>query len=359
MSRYHRLRVAAVQRETPECVTIRLEIPGELRDTFRFRPGQYLNIRALVDGEELRKSYSICSDPDDADLTVAVKWVYKGKFSTYANQQLQAGDFLEATAPEGKFTLPEALSDEASLVFFAAGSGITPVISIIRYFLRTHPSGQVILFYSNKTSDSIIFRDELEAMKNRYLTRFSIYPVMTREITGVDLLSGRIDRDKCSVFARHFFEPAEVDGCYICGPELMIEDVRGALTGLGMKDEQIRFELFGTHRHPLSDRPAEQPQFEGEDTLSKVTIRIDGHEADFLIPYHGRPILDIAREAGLDIPYSCKGGVCSTCRAQVVMGQVHMDIQYGLEPDEVDAGQVLTCQSHPRSEKLVLDYDIL
>lgn len=359
MSRYHRLRISEVRRETPECVSLRLEIPPALRDTFRFKPGQYLNVRAVIDGEELRKSYSICSDPDDPRLAVAVKWVYHGKFSTYANHHLKAGDDLEVMPPEGKFILPENLPEEATIVFFAAGSGITPVISILRHFLRIRPRGQAILFYSNKTSDAVIFRDELEALKNRYMTRFSMYPVMTREVTGVDLLSGRIDKAKCEIFATRLFDCREVDVCFVCGPELMIEDVRSALTSMGMPAEKIRFELFGANRYPATERPVVAPAFTGADTLSKVTIRIDGHEADFMIPYHGQPILDIARDAGLDIPYSCKGGVCSTCRAQVVMGAVHMDIQYGLEPDEVDAGHVLTCQAHPRSEKLVLDFDIL
>jgi ring-1,2-phenylacetyl-CoA epoxidase subunit PaaE len=357
MSKYHSLRIAGIRRETPECVSVHLEVPHHLQEMFRFKPGQYLNVRAVVDGEELRKSYSICSDPGDPELAVAVKWVYNGKFSTFANHRLQPGDHLEVMPPEGKFTLPDDLPDDATVVFFAAGSGITPIISMLRHFLETRPHGSAILFYSNKTSDSIIFRDELEALKNKHMTRFSMYPVMTREVTGVDLLSGRIDKAKCEVFARHLFDVREVNACFICGPELMIEDVSAALTEMGMNPAHIKFELFGTTRYPVTERPADVVT--ADDTLSKVTIRIDGHEADFTIPYNGRAILDIARDSGLDIPYSCKGGVCSTCRAQVVMGAVHMDIQYGLEPDEVDAGHVLTCQAHPRSEKLVLDFDIL
>ncbi len=250
------------------------------------------------------------------------------------------------------------LPEDALLLFFAAGSGITPVYSLIRSFLENYPKGQAKLFYNNKTSDNIIFRDQLEGLKNQYMDRFSIYHLLTREITGSDLISGRIDAEKCAAFDQHLFDIREVTATYICGPEHMILNLKEGLKNLGLKEEQIRFELFGTA--PIVEFKDKKITTinAGDDRVSKVTVRADGHETDFQIRYHGQAVLDVALNAGFDLPYSCKGGVCSTCKALVVEGKVHMDIHYGLEPDEIDAGYVLTCQSHPRSERLILDYDI-
>ena len=359
MSRYHPLSIARIQPETPECVSIWLEVPDDLKDQFAFKPGQHLNCRAIIDGEEIRRSYSICSVPEDPYLVVAAKLVYGGKMSTYVNKHLKAGDTFEVTPPEGKFTLPDNLPEDAMLLFFAAGSGITPVMSLISHFLSHWPKGQAVLFYSNKTSDSIIFRDELEALKNQHMMRFTIYHVLTREVTGTELLSGRINHEKCVVFAKHFFDPAEVHTAYICGPEHLIHEVRGSLKELGLDDHQIRFELFGTAGIPATPQTETRKVSHSEDKTSRVTIRLDGHETDLQVHFAGEAILDAAMRTGLDMPYSCKGGVCSTCKAQVVEGKVFMDVHYGLEPDEIDAGIILTCQSHPRSERLILDYDIL
>ncbi len=359
MSRYQSLRVARVQKETNDCVSVWLEVPEDMKAQFAYKPGQYLSCRAIIDGEEVRRSYSICSVPSDPDLVIAAKRVPGGKMSTYINRELKAGDTFEVTPPEGKFTLPADLPDNATLLFFAAGSGITPIISLIRHFLETTREGQATLFYTNKTSDSIIFRDQLEALKNEHMMRFTLYHVLTREVTGTEIFSGRINAEKCAIFAKHFFNPSETHTCYTCGPELHIQELTAALKDLGMKDEQLKFELFGTTNSHVRHIEEEKVVLEGEDKLSRVTVRIDGHEADLQINYLGNNVLDTAINAGMDIPYSCKGGVCSTCKAQVVEGEVYMDVHYGLEPDEIDAGIVLTCQSHPRSERLILDYDIL
>lgn len=358
MSRYFPLKVAKVQPETAESVSVWLEVPADLKDKFTFKPGQYLNCRAFFDGEEIRKSYSICSLPDEEYLVIAVKLVYGGKFSTYVNTELKPGHVFEVTMPEGKFTLPEKLPEDAVILFFAAGSGITPVMSLVRYFLIHYPQGQAILFYTNKSSDSIIFREQLEGLKNQYMTRFSVFHILTREVTAIEILSGRIDSEKCKDFGKHFFDIKEVSASFICGPELMIHDLKDGLHEMGLKPEQIKFELFGSGPYKRIEKEDER-LIVGEDKVSKVTIRFDGHETDFQIGYRDKAVLDVAMQAGLDLPYSCKGGVCSTCRALVVEGKVHMDIQYGLEPDEIDAGYVLTCQSHPRTERLILDYDIL
>jgi len=359
MSRFFPLRIARIQAETQECVSVWLEVPPELRKQFKFRPGQHLPCRAFFDGEEIRKSYSICSVPEDPYLVIAVKEVYRGLFSTYVNQKLKPGDHFEVMPPVGHFTLPENLQQDAELIFFAAGSGITPTISLIKYFLASYPKGQAALFYNNKTSDSIIFRDQLECLKNLYMDRFSIYHLLTREISGSDLLSGRIDAEKCNAFAKHFFDIKEVDAVFICGPEHMILNLKDGLQELGLKEDQIRFELFGTAPVFEFKNRKVQPINAGDDRVSKVTLRIEGHEMDLEIRYHGEAVLDAALHSGFELPYSCKGGVCSTCKALVVEGKVHMDIHYGLEADEIDAGYVLTCQSHPRTERLILDYDIL
>ncbi|MFZ1677422.1 MAG: 2Fe-2S iron-sulfur cluster-binding protein [Saprospiraceae bacterium] len=358
MSRYFPLKINHIERETPECVSVWLDVPENLKEEFYYKSGQYLPCRATINGEEIRKSYSICSVPDDPNLVIAVKEVYGGRFSTYVNQKLKPGDQFEVMTPEGKFTLPENLKEDAELIFFAAGSGITPVISLIKNFLIHYSKGQAKLFYNNKTSDTIIFKDELEGLKNVYMNRFSVYHLLTREITGSDLLSGRIDAEKCIAFSKHLFDVKEVDAVFICGPEHMILNLKDGLIKMGLKEEQIRFELFGTAPVVEFQDKKIKPVDIGDDRVSKVTYRIDGHETDLQVRYHGDVILDAALQSGLDLPYSCKGGVCSTCKALVVEGKVHMDIHYGLEPDEIDAGYVLTCQSHPRSERLILDYDI-
>ncbi len=358
MSRYFPLKISRIERETPESVSVWLDVPEELKEKFIYRSGQYLPCRAVIDGEEIRKSYSICSMPSESNLVIAVKEVYGGRFSTFVNQHLKAGDTFEVMPPEGKFTLPATLKPDASLLFFAAGSGITPIISLIKHFLSTYPKGQAKLFYNNKTSDTIIFKDELESLKNIYMDRFSVYHLLTREISGSELLTGRIDAEKCIAFAKHLFDVREADAIYICGPEHMILNLKDGFLKLGLKEEQIRFELFGTAPVvEFKDKKVQKIEA-GDDRVSKVTYRMDGHEVDLEVKYHGQDVLDVALNSGFELPYSCKGGVCSTCKALVVEGKVHMDIHYGLEPDEIDAGYVLTCQSHPRSERLILDYDI-
>ncbi len=358
MSRFYPLKIAKIQRETPESVSVWLEVPPALQDVFKFVPGQHLPCRAIIDSEEIRKSYSICSVPAEGHLVIAVKEVYGGIFSTYVNRTLKAGDVFEVMTPVGHFTLPENLPQDAEVIFVAAGSGITPTISLIKHFLANYPKGQATLFYNNKTSDTIIFKDQLDGLKNSHMDRFSVYHLLTREISDSDLLSGRIDSEKFIAFAKHFFDVREIDDVFICGPEHMILNLKDGFQHLGLKEEQIHFELFGTAPViEFKDRKV-RPVEAGDDRVSRVTFRIDGHETDLQIPYHGIAVLDNALQSGIELPYSCKGGVCSTCKALVVEGKVHMDIHYGLEADEIDAGYVLTCQSHPRTERLILDYDI-
>ncbi|HLF65019.1 MAG TPA: 2Fe-2S iron-sulfur cluster-binding protein [Saprospiraceae bacterium] len=359
MSRYHSLAITEVRRETSDAVSILLQVPDYLKDEFQFQAGQFVNVRVILHGEEVRRSYSICSTPMSGALRVAVKKVSGGKFSTYASDVLKPGDMLEVMPPEGKFTVRHEDENGNTYVFFAAGSGITPVISLIKTILQTMPGMQVVLFYGNRTIDSIIFREELDALKNLHLGRFELHHILSGEKQEVPLFNGRIDEDKCKTFAKVFFQIASVRRFFICGPELMNFSLRNSLIELGVDEKHIAIELFTTpgdkNLSPihLTHKVAIDPKKE-----CHVTVRIDGDTTEFSLAYGGQSILDAATAAGVDVPFSCKGGVCCTCKAMLLDGEVDMDVVYGLEPDEVEDGFILTCQSHPRSEIVLVDYDI-
>ena len=350
--KYYSLRVREVRRETPDAVSIAFDLPNELRDTFAFTQGQYLAIRTLIDGEDIRRSYSICAGADDGELRIAVKQVPGGRFSTFANERLKAGDTLDVMPPQGRFFTPLDAANKKLYVAFAAGSGITPVLSIIKTTLRREPLSSFVLFYGNRNFDHIIFREELETLKSLYPLRLSVHHVLSRESLGADLFYGRINADKCDAYCRLLFQPLEVDHYFLCGPEEMIFEVKDALMRHGVSEGRILFELFTT---PGVSRPAPAPAAEGSDAA--ITVKIDGMTFDFALPTDGSTLLDAAMRAGADLPFSCKGGVCSTCKARVLEGEVAMDVNYGLEPDEIAAGYVLTCQAHPRSERLVISFD--
>jgi ring-1,2-phenylacetyl-CoA epoxidase subunit PaaE len=347
-----------VRRETLSAVSLRFDIPAALHDDFRFQSGQFLNVRAVIDGEEVRRSYSLCSTPHSGEWRIAVKKEPGGKFSAYANDVLVAGDTLELMPPDGRFVLHPDDGD-GLFVFFAAGSGITPVLSLVTTILQTRPQSRVVLFYGNRTVDSIIFREALDALKNLFLDRFELHHILSAEQQEAPLFNGRIDADKCTAFARVFFDPAAVRRFFLCGPEQMIFTVRDSLLALGVDDRRISYELFTTPgsmehaRIKLTHVPMVDPQ-----KTCHVTIRLDGDTTEFSLAYGGQSILDAAAAAGRDVPYSCKGGVCCTCKAMLLEGEVDMDVVYGLEPDEVEDGFILTCQAHPRSETVLVDYDI-
>lgn len=315
-------------------------------------------MRIILDGEEVRRSYSICSTPMSGELRIAVKKVPGGKFSTYANDVLAPGDAIEIMPPEGKFVLKQE-HDGDTYIFLAAGSGITPVISLIKTILQTMPEKQVILFYGNRTIDSIIFREELDALKNMYLDRFELHHVLSREQQSAPLFNGHLDAEKCRVFARAFFQIASVHRFFICGPEVMIFALRDCLIELGVQERNIAIELFTTPGDKNLS-PIHLTQHVVIDPMKEchVTVRLDGDTTEFSLAYGGQSILDAAAAAGIDVPFSCKGGVCCTCKAMLLEGEVDMDVVYGLEPDEIEDGFVLTCQSHPRSETVLVDYDI-
>lgn len=352
---FYTLTLREIRRETPECVSLLFDVPESLSDAFRFIPGQYLTLRTTLDGQDVRRSYSICSAPHEGALRVAVKHLEGGLFSTYANQQLRVGDSLEVMPPQGRFVVPGDRLNNGLFVAFVAGSGITPVISMIKSVLQDTPGARFVLFYGNKGFDHIIFRDTLEILKNAFPDRLSVHHIFSRESMSNDLFQGHIDAEKCRSFARHFFRPTEVDTFFLCGPEEMVLDLKVALGEMEVAPERVKMELFttsGSAQRSAAPRQSGVPAME-----ASVTVIQDGVPLEFRLPSDGSVLLDAAMRAGADLPFSCKGGVCSTCKAKVLQGEVSMDINYGLEPDEVAAGYILTCQAHPKTEKVVISFD--
>ena len=355
MAKFHALRIAEVRPETDHCVSLSLEVPAELRGAFAYRAGQYLTLRARIDGEEVRRSYSLCSAPHEGEWRVAIKRVPGGAFSTYANERLRAGDTLEAMPPMGSFAAPE--EPVRHVVGFAAGSGITPVFGIAKSVLASSPTAAFTLFYGNRSGRDIIFQEAIEALKNRYLTRFRVFHVLSREHLGADLFHGRIDGAKCAAFAKTLFDPAAVDHAYLCGPEPMIRAVSESLAGAGLARERIHFELFGAPKPALSRAQVVAPARRQAD-LSRVAITFEDKTTTIDMLDDGSHLLEAALSYGLDLPYACKGGVCSTCKCKVLEGEVLMAVNYALEPDEVAAGFVLSCQAHPVSEAVAVTFDV-
>lgn len=356
---FHPLKVSEVRRETPDSVSVAFDIPPELTDSFRFTQGQSITVRATLNGEEVRRNYSICSSPFDNELRIAVKQVPSGKFSTFANQSLKKGDVLELLPPTGKFFTVLDPGIKKNYVAFAAGSGITPVLSIIKTTLITEPASTFLLVYGNKQRKSILFREELEALKNIYLDRFQIIHVLSRERTESALHAGRIDTEKCIMISDKIVNLATIDEFFICGPAAMIDCVKNFLDSKGVDRKKIHFELFNAPQK-LKDidekKLAESKQY--ANARAKISIQLDGMVSQFELDFNGETILNAAMKQGIDLPFACKGGMCCTCRAKLESGEVDMDHNYALEHEEVEAGFILTCQSHPRSETLYVNFDV-
>lgn len=356
--KFYPLKVKEVRPETADCVSVALEVPEELQELFRFAPGQYLTFRKHVADAELRRSYSICVAPHDGELRVAVKKVSGGKFSSYANADLKAGEILDVMPPMGKFSPRESEKTHRNYLAFAAGSGITPVMSIMRSVLENEPASTFTLVYGNRNRNTIIFREAIEALKNKYMQRLRLYHVLSREHMDVPLFNGRIDAEKCAAFCNGLIDVSRIDEAFICGPEEMILGVREKLMELGMPQSQVHAELFSSPDQPRQKHQQWMKEHEEDQgPRSKVSITLDGTTFDIELAYNGESILDAALAAGADLPYACKGGVCCTCRAKVTEGAVDMEVNYALEPDEVAKGFVLTCQSHPKTERVVVDFD--
>lgn len=349
---FHKLTVKDIKQETPDCVSIAFDIPAELRKEFKFIQGQNITIKTKLD--ETRRSYSICSSPLENELRVAVKKVNNGIFSSFANDQLKEGDVLEVMSPTGTFYTEVKAKNKKEYVFFAAGSGITPVISIIKTILITEVKSKVTLIYGNRSHSSIIFNKELEALKATYPVKFTVFYVLSRENTGNAFNYGRIDVTKCYQLSEQV-NFNKVDDFFICGPEEMIFTVKDFLKGWGIESTKIHFELFTTptREHTHIYNAVQEVSEEG----SEITVLLDGRTFDFNLGYNDNTILEAALAEGADAPFACKGGVCCTCKAKLLEGEVEMESNYGLDKSEVKAGFILTCQSHPRSKKVVVDYD--
>ena len=350
--RFHHLAVRELRRETPGAVSLTFNVPPALAAAYAFEPGQYLTLRATINGEDLRRAYSICAGPGEA-LRVAVKQVDDGAFSTWVNATLKPGDEIEVMTPTGRFGLNGDFADGRVHVGFAAGSGITPLLSILRGVLTREPTSRFFLFYGSRSVEEILFRGELEELKDRYLGRLSLFHVLSRERQDVEVLNGRLDADKARLLLRTIIPAALIDHAFICGPEGMIGDLESALADLGVNPETIHVERFVSAH---GGRPKPAPPRADTSGVRQLSILVDGARRD--IPAaEGEAILDAALRAGLDLPFSCKGGMCCTCRAKIVEGAATMDVNYSLEPWEVAAGFVLTCQARPTTERVVVDFD--
>lgn len=357
MIHFHSLKVSNVQKETDDCVSIVFEVPQELKDSFSFRQGQSLTVRKVLGGEECRRTYSICSAPQDGIMRVAVKKVEGGVFSTWANEQLKPGDTLDVMPPVGKFYTELHPDQKKNYVAFAAGSGITPVLSIIKTTLLTEPKSSFTLVYGNRSKNSIIFKEELEALKDKFLERFRIYHILSRELSDAPINSGRIDVDKLELLTGRLINLSSTHEFFLCGPEEMIFCIKNYLEGKGVESQQIHFELFTIPGQKASTVDTSSTPVKEEGPMARVNVKLDGILFHFDLPYDSESILDAALKQGADLPYACKGGVCTTCKARLTEGEVSMDVNWGLEPDEVAEGFVLTCQSHPKSGVVTVDLD--
>lgn len=352
--RFHRLAVNDLRRESSDAVSLTFTIPNELSDDYRFAPGQYLTLRTTMDGEEVRRSYSICSGPDDGELRIAVKKVDGGAFSNWAADELKSGDEFDVMTPTGRFGVVQASSEARIYVGFAAGSGITPILSIIKGVLAREPDSRFFLFYGNRSTSGVLFCEELEELKDRFMQRFSLFHVISGEEQDIPILHGRIDGEKVRVLLRSLVPAASVDHVFICGPSGMSEDIEATCREIGIAEDRIHVERFVSE---FGGKPRAKKVVEtGAPPKAMASLIIDGKRREVPVA-EGEAILDAALRAGMDLPFACKGGMCSTCRAKLVEGKAEMEVNYSLEPWELKAGFILTCQARPCSEKVVVDYD--
>jgi ring-1,2-phenylacetyl-CoA epoxidase subunit PaaE len=350
--RFHTLSVSDIRRETDDAVSLAFAVPKGLHGAYLYTPGQYLTLRATIDGEDVRRSYSICSGLGDGELRVVIKRLAGGAFSGWASEQLRVGDTLSVMTPTGRFGVPVAPGSARTLVAFAAGSGITPVMAILKSVLRAE-TGRFFLFYGNRTAREIIFREQLADLKDRYLVRLSVFHVLSREQQDIAMLNGHLDAAKIALLMRSVVPVESIDRAFVCGPQPMIDGLEKTLVDLGIAPERVHIERFtpgiGGRPRPVIV-PAAAPQ------KAVATVISEGARFDFPVA-EGETIIDAAIRAGRSLPYSCKGGMCCTCRARLLEGRVQMIVNYSLQPWELNAGYVLTCQSYPVTERVVIDYD--
>jgi len=356
MAKFHSVKVLDSQKATKDCTVISLEIPKELQSEFQYKQGQHLTLRATIDGEEVRRSYSLCSSPIENQWQVAIKKISGGLFSTYANDSLKKGDTIDIMPPNGVFFKEIDPSKPKNYIVFAAGSGITPILSIIKTHLALEPKCTFQLFYLNRSVKSIIFKEEIELLKNKYFGRLEIFHFLTKEHRSVELFNGRFTQEKLQILTQKIIDVPNVDDCFICGPEAMIFLIRDELVAAGLPKEKIHFELF-TSGNTEEDKQRVQRIVEKKVTGTEVTIIDGGKEFHFTMGEDFDNILDGALAAGADLPFACKGGVCSTCRCKVTEGSVEMKLNYALDEEEVKRNYILSCQAVPTSKKVVVDFD--
>ena len=357
MARFTPLRVTDLRHETVDCISVGLQPPAERAAYFRFLPGQHLVLRRTIGGEELRRTYSICSGIDDQELRIAVKRQPGGRFSSFVAEELRRGDLLDAMPPAGRFTLEPHPEKRRRIMAFAAGSGITPVISILRSILSGEPRSHVTLIYGSREISSIIFREQLEDLKNQHMTALSLLHVLSGESGEAEISHGRIDADKVRAVCRAMVPTDAIDAWLVCGPAPMIQTVTDTLLARGVEQGCIHFEYFTPRgNRPRPARRAPEPGLP-EGASTRLGVILDGQRSELHIAHADASILDAARRQGLDVPFSCTAGVCCTCRAKLIEGRVDMAANYALEEAEVEAGFILTCQARPLTEHIVVDYD--
>lgn len=356
MSDFHHVTIKNIYKETADTVVVEFNIPVTLSETFQFKQGQYLTLRKIINGEDLRRSYSLCSSPLENKWKVAIKQIPNGVFSTYANNELAIGDEIELMVPQGNFYVETSPTEKKNYIAFAAGSGITPMLSIIKTHLLQEPESTFKLFYLNRTVKSIIFKEEIEQLKNQFFGRFQVFYFLTKEKRDIPFLNGRFDDEKMKVLTNTFIDVADTAHCFLCGPQEMIFFLKDSLSKAGLGEDKIHFELFFSSS--TEDNEVQVQQILEQVSGTEVTIVDGGKEFHFVMDDVYDNILDSALAAGADLPYACKGGVCSTCKCQVVEGEVEMKINYALEKDEVAQNFVLSCQAVPTTEKVVVDFDV-
>lgn len=347
------VKVKDVRRETADCVSVSFDVPTELQARFQFKPGQYLTLIQTVNNEELHRSYSLCVSPLKNEWRVAIKKVEGGKFSTYANEILKAGDHIQLMPPNGKFTRPIEASQSKNYLLIAAGSGITPILSLLTTILEVEKRSNVCLIYGNASVDQIIFRNELLDLKNIHTDRLQLNFVLSREWVEEECFQGRIEGKRLQQYDGRIFHSKDIDEVFICGPESMVMDCKSTLLSQGINESRIHFELFGTEIKPVEKKIQVNTQSE----VSKIRLKTDGRTTEFDLEFNTQNILDAALARKVSLPFACKGGVCCTCKAKLLEGEVEMNKNYGLEPEEIEAGYILTCQAYPKTAKISVDFD--
>lgn len=352
MTVFHRLSVAAIERDTPDSVAVTFNVPDALREQYRYRPGQHLTLKTSINGENLRRCYSICSSPDENTLKIGVKAIYEGLFSNFINQQLHVGDSLEVMTPQGQFGYQPDANTQAHYLAVAAGSGITPILSIIKTTLQTESKSHFVLIYGNRNSRSVMFKESIADLKNRFAARFQVLYLFSQEQQESDLLSGRINQQQLGALGKTLLNFKQFDRAFICGPDEMMDEARDTLIQYGIPQKNVHSERFNTSGAKF------KPTIAIANEARQVSIHLDGRTMNINIDSQDDSILDAALRQGVDLPYACKGGVCATCKCKLRSGEVEMGVNYSLEPDQIANGYILSCQSWPKGNGVVLDFDV-